>query len=161
MRRPPRDPREALLSGLLLVRLVYVSAASLIATFGVFWWLESAGASLEEARTAAVGTLVAAEMWYLFGSRRFRDAAFSRRSREGMRPALIATGLVLLAQFAFTHLPPMQVLFRTHDLDAFTWLVVLLAGTLPLLAVEAEKALRSALRAGPRDSVAAAATSRG
>jgi len=161
MRRPPRDPREALLSGLLLVRLVYVSAASLVATFGVFWWLESSGASLEEARTAAVGTLVAAEMWYLFGSRRFRDAAFSRRSREGMRPALIATGLVLLAQFAFTHLPPMQVLFRTHDLDAVTWLVVLLAGTLPLLAVEAEKALRSALRAGPRDSVAAAATSRG
>lgn len=147
MRRPPRDPREALLSGLLLVRLVHVSTVSLLATFGVFWWLESSGASPAEARTAAVNTLVVAEMWYLFGVRRFAEPAFARSALVGARPALVATALVLLAQIGFTYWAPMRFLFHSAPLDAATWAVILAAGTLPLLSVELEKALWTQHRA--------------
>lgn len=142
MRRPPRDPRESLLSGELLLRLVYVSAAALAATFGVFYWLDTQGAPLAEARTAAVNTLVLAETWYLFGTRRFAEPMFARSALSGIRPALVASVSVLLAQFAFTHWHAMQLLFHTADLDAFTWLVVAFAGTLPLVTVELEKLVR-------------------
>lgn len=141
MKRPPRDPREALISGLLLIRLIYVSVLALGATFGVFWWLESHGASIAQARTAAVNTLVVAEMWYLFASRRFQDAAFARSAWSGIRPALLASLLVMLAQLLFTYAAPAQLLFQTAALDLATWAVIIVAGSLTLLAVELEKAL--------------------
>jgi magnesium-transporting ATPase (P-type) len=141
MKRPPRDPREALISGLLLIRLIYVSILTLIATFGVFWWLESQGASIAEARTGAVNTLVVAEMWYLFATRRFQDAAFARSAWSGIRPALLASILVMLAQLGFTHAASAQFLFQTAPLDLGTWAVIMFAGSLPLWGVELEKAL--------------------
>ncbi len=141
MRRPPRRPGEALLSGFLLWRLVFVSAIMLAGTFAVFFWLQRNGASLAEARTGAVNVLVMAEAFYLFAARRFHDTVFARGALRGIRPTLIAVFLVVVAQLLFTYWPTMQFLFHAAAIDAVTWLAVIAVGLLVLAAVEIEKAI--------------------
>ncbi len=151
MRRPPRAPDEPLLSPFLIWRVVLVGTVSLISTFAVFAWMRSRGAPLEEARTVAVHALVAAEGFYLLAVRRFEAPAWAESARRGAAPAVLAIGLVALAQLLFTYLPPFQTLFRTSPPDAAGWLAALAAGLPALLVVEAEKGwLRSRRRIGRR-----------
>lgn len=46
-----------------------------------------------------------------------------------------------MLQALFTHLPLMQALFQTTDIDAAAWLSIVAAGALVLLVVETEKVL--------------------
>ncbi len=141
MQRPPRRPGEALLSGFLLWRLVFVSAIMLAGTFAVFFWLQRNGASLAEARTAAVNVLVVAEAFYLFAARRFHEPVFARDALVGIRPTLVAVVLVVAAQLLFTYWPTMQFLFHSAPVDAATWLAVIAVGLVVLAAVEIEKVI--------------------
>jgi magnesium-transporting ATPase (P-type) len=79
------------------------------------------------------------EIFYLFNCRRLTAPILSREGFLGNPRVLQAIGVLLVLQALFTHLPLMQSLFRTADLDAATWLRVVLAGVLVLLAVETEK----------------------
>ncbi|NNG12599.1 MAG: cation-transporting P-type ATPase, partial [Halobacteria archaeon] len=69
MQRPPRNPRKALLSGMFIWRIVFVSLILVAGTFGLFIWERDQGADIELARTVAVNTLVMFEIFYLFNSR--------------------------------------------------------------------------------------------
>src|SRR5690606_11658226 len=69
MERPPRKPGAAILSGFLIWRIGFVSALLLAGTFGHFLWLQVNGAGEELARTAAINTLVAGQIFYLFNRR--------------------------------------------------------------------------------------------
>ncbi len=139
MRRPPRASDEPLLSRFLLWRIGFVSTILLIGTFGLFVYEREAGASIERARTVAVNTLVMFEIFYLWNARHLRDRVLSREGLFGSRPALIAIGLVIGFQIAFTYAPPMQFLFGTEGLDAATWLRIIAVGSSVLFLVEAEK----------------------
>jgi magnesium-transporting ATPase (P-type) len=147
MARPPRRRDAPLLSPLMLWRISFVSVIILAGVFGTFVWQQNRGADIETARTAAVNTLVAFEMAYLFAVRHRLDAAFGRTGIRGIRPALIAVGLTILLQAAFTYWGPMQRLFHTRDLDTATCNFLALASVSVLVLVEAEKAvLRRVLR---------------
>ncbi|MCC5888064.1 MAG: HAD-IC family P-type ATPase [Gammaproteobacteria bacterium] len=157
MTRPPRSPAAPLLNGLLLWRVVFVSTLLLAGTFGHFLWLEQAGASLEQARTAAVNTLVAGTLFYLFNSRYVLAPVLNRKGLFGSRAVWIAVGILLLLQVAFTHLPWLQRLFGTAGLDVLSWLAILAFGVAVLLAVEMEKWILRRRGEGLRGPVAAGA----
>ncbi|MBI4696900.1 MAG: cation-transporting P-type ATPase [Gammaproteobacteria bacterium] len=139
MARPPRDPREPLVNGFMLWRIGFVTALLAASSFGMFLWEIERGMSLEFARTAAVNTLVMGQIVYLFNCRRLTDSVLSREGLFGNRIALVATAALVALQLAMTHLPLKQMLFGTADLDAQTWLRVLVAGVVLLFVVEAEK----------------------
>jgi magnesium-transporting ATPase (P-type) len=141
MARRPRRRDAPLLSPLMLWRIGFVSVIILAGVFGTFEWQERRVADIETARTAAVNTLVAFEMAYLFAARQRFDPSLSRTGVSGIRPALIAVGLTILLQAAFTYWDPMQRLFHTRDLDAATCVVLALASASVLVIVEAEKAM--------------------
>jgi magnesium-transporting ATPase (P-type) len=141
MTRPPRARDAPLLSPLMLWRIGFVSVIILVGVFGTFEWQQRRGADIETARTTAVNTLVAFEMAYLFAARHRLDPALSREGVRGIRPALIAVGLTVLLQVAFTWWEPMQRLFHTRDLDAATCGLLAIASAAVLLLVEAEKAV--------------------
>ncbi|MEX2531325.1 MAG: HAD-IC family P-type ATPase [Gemmatimonadota bacterium] len=141
MDRPPRASDEAILSRFLLRRIVYVSVLVAGACLLLFQWEMSRGASIESARTAVVNALVAAQLWYLFTCRFQWQPSIGWKALVGNRAALVAAGLLLLFQAAFTYLPVMNLLFRTEGLAPETWVKVLLVGLLLYLVVEAEKAL--------------------
>jgi len=148
MQRPPRDPAEPLLNGLLAWRIVFVGFLLVAGGMGLFLWESARGASLEAARTAAVNALLVGEVFYLFNVRNLLGSVLNRDGFFGNRYVLLAIGLLALCQALFTYLPTMQLLFGTVALGVGEWLRILGFGVVLLFVVEAEKAvLRRFVRA--------------
>jgi len=139
MARPPRDPKEGLINGFMLWRIGFVMTLLAATSFALFLWQIERGMSVEAARTTAVNTLVMGEIFYLFNCRRLTGAILSREGFFGNAVALRAIVVLLVVQAMFTHLPLMQTLFHSADIDATAWLLATLAGVAVMLAVEAEK----------------------
>ncbi|MGA8006366.1 MAG: HAD-IC family P-type ATPase, partial [Burkholderiales bacterium] len=146
MRRPPRDPREPLLSGFFAWRISFVALLLFAGLIGVFLWEMEHSGDLAAARTTAVNALVMGEIVYLFNSRRLADSALNLDALLGNRIALAAIGVLALLQLAFTYLTPMQELFGTGAMDAASWGLVAAFGIAMFFVVEAEKALMRRLR---------------
>ncbi len=146
MQRPPRDPGEPLLSGIMLWRIGAVSVLLVIAPLGLFLWEAANGRPTDEARTLAVNALVMGEIFYLFNSRYIHASVLSREGLLGSHPVLATIGLMLLLQLAFTYLPPMQQVMGTTAISPADWGIVTLAGVAVLLLVELEKAFWRGLR---------------
>ncbi|MBE0596418.1 MAG: HAD-IC family P-type ATPase, partial [Desulfuromonadales bacterium] len=144
MRRPPRDPAEAILGPFLLWRLTYVSLILVVGTFGLFVYERAAGSSIETARTVAVNTLVLFEAFYLLNTRYLHASVINRQGLLGNRYVLWAIALVLLFQMLFTYLPPMQTLFGTAPLDLATWGRIVGIAASVFILVELEKLLYAA-----------------
>ncbi|MCP4043760.1 MAG: cation-transporting P-type ATPase [Gammaproteobacteria bacterium] len=141
MRRPPRNPREPLLTALFLWRIGFVSLILMSGTFGLFLWEMDAHASIERARTVAVNTLVMFEIFYLFNSRYITAPVLNRAGLLGNRYILMAIGLLILFQLGFTYLAPMQALFGTAPIEAEIWVRIVLVASSVLVLVELEKAV--------------------
>ncbi|MDP1611834.1 MAG: cation-transporting P-type ATPase [Sulfuritalea sp.] len=139
MARPPRDPKEPLVNGFMLWRIGFVTVLLVATSFGLFLWELDRGMDLEFARTAAVNTLVMGQIFYLFNCRRLTGSVLSKEGFLGNRIALKAIAVLIALQLSMTHLPFKQALFGTDHLDAETWLRVVAAGVLVLVAVEIEK----------------------
>jgi magnesium-transporting ATPase (P-type) len=141
MQRSPRDPKEPILSGLLIWRIIFVSLILVAGTFGLFLWELAQGASVELARTVAVNTLVMFEIFYLFNSRYLLAPSLTREGLFGNRYALYAIGLLIVMQLAFTYSAPMQALFATTAMSLDAWLRVIVVASSVLILVEIEKLL--------------------
>ena len=139
MKRPPRNAHQPILSPYLIWRVTFVSIILMSGTFGLFLWETEQGVSIEHARTVAVNTLVMFEIFYLFNSRYITDSVFTRAGLTGNRYVLIAIGVLIILQFGFTYLEPMQSLFGTTAIDFKIWLRILLVSSSVLFLVELEK----------------------
>jgi potassium/sodium efflux P-type ATPase len=141
MQRPPRDPKEPILSSFLIWRIIFVSLILVAGTFGLFLWERGNGASIELARTVAVNTLVMFEIFYLFSARYLLAPSLTYEGLFGNRYVLYAIGLLILFQLGFTYLHPMQTLFATTAMSAGAWLRVIVVASSVLILVETEKLL--------------------
>jgi magnesium-transporting ATPase (P-type) len=157
MARPPRDARQPVLTRLFLWRIGYVSLILTVGTFGLFLWERFQGASIEQARTVAVNTLVMFEIFYLFNSRYMIAPVLNLNGLLGNRYVLYAVGLLILFQLGFTYLPPLQALFGTAPIDGGTWLLIVVVASSVLFIVEREKT-RVRRRLSPAPSGAQAST---
>jgi magnesium-transporting ATPase (P-type) len=146
MRRRPRAPDAPLVDLHLLWRIVFVSALFVAGVFGVFFGMLAAGAEEAAARTAAVNTLVALEVFYLFSVRMLHGGSIGWRQAMGTKPVLIGLGVVLAAQAALTFAPPLQAAFGTAALSPAALAVCVAVGVAAFLLLEAEKAVFRRLR---------------
>jgi cation-transporting P-type ATPase F len=124
MARPPRDPDQPLLTRALVARILLVSGLLVLAAWYLFEWELANGASLPEARTAAVNLFVTVEAFYLFSCRSLTRSAW-RIGLLSNRWLIGGVALQALAQMAFTYSPAMNAVFRTAPLDAAAWLRIL------------------------------------
>jgi magnesium-transporting ATPase (P-type) len=139
MRRVPRPPGEPMLSPFVVWRIVLVSTLFTLGIFGMFQWSLASGAAVEEARTMAVNTLVAMEVFYLFSVRYLKAPSFTAAGVQGTPRVLLAVGAVIGLQALFTYAPFMQAWFGTRALHPFEVLLCALAGLAVLLLLELEK----------------------
>ena len=141
MRRPPR-PRDApLLSRFLIWRIGFVSVLFMLGTFGIFEYAMLNGRGVPAARTMVVNTLVVMEIFYLFNVRYLHMTSFSLRGALGTSAVLVAVGVVIVAQLAFTYAPFMQVLFHSAPLTLPEGVIILGIGVAVMAVLEVEKAL--------------------
>jgi len=145
MQRPPRDPRESLLSGMLLWRTAFVSILFVIGAFGIFFYAIDRGQSVELARTLVVNTIVVMEAFYLFSVRYVYGGSLTWRGMVGTPVVLIGIAVIVVAQLAFTYAPPFQDVFKTQSVAPVDAALILLIGVALLLLVEIEKAVSARL----------------
>ncbi len=146
MRRPPRPADEAIVSGFLLWRLLFVSVLLVVGTLGHYLWFLGQGASQELAGTAAINTLVVGQIFYLFNSRFLYDPVWNPKALLNSRPVLVAVLAICALQLSFTYSGPMQHLFRTEGLSAAAWGRILVFGMALFVFVELEKTARRRVR---------------
>jgi magnesium-transporting ATPase (P-type) len=141
MQRRPRDPSSPILSGFLVWRVAFVSLLLVAGTFGHFLWLEQQGVAIDLARTMAINTLVAGQLFYLFNSRYVLAPSFGLRILTGNRSALVAIAVLVVLQLLFTYTGPFHVLFGTTAIGLVDWGRVLAFGVAVFVLVELEKAV--------------------
>jgi len=141
MRRPPRPANAPLLSPFLVWRVCFVSALFALGALAVYFHALDRGYTLETARTMVVNVIVVFEIFYLFNVRYLHMTSFTLRGALGTPPVLIALAVVVAAQLAFTYAPFMQDLFDTTPLSFLDGLLIVGAGVVLMLILEAEKTL--------------------
>jgi magnesium-transporting ATPase (P-type) len=147
MRRPPRARDAPLLTGSLVWTIVLTSVLFLCGIFGVFAYALDRGHSLALTRTLAVNTLVVMEIFYLFYIRNMYGTSLTWEAVWGTKPVWLTVGVVTIAQFAFTYLPPMQRVFGTEPVPFADGVLVVGVGAALLAVIEVEKQLRLRLAA--------------
>ncbi|QTN33202.1 cation-transporting P-type ATPase [Akkermansiaceae bacterium] len=124
MSRPPRDPRSAILTGMLQARILIVSLIMLAGCFGLFFWETGRGSTLAEARTVAVNVFVMVELFYLYNCRSFTRSTFA----IGLftNPWLLGGSAVMMVfQLLFTYTPFMNKLFGSAPIGWDSWFPIL------------------------------------
>lgn len=147
MRRPPRPRHEPLLSGELVWHIVLVSVLFLCGVYGMFTYAIGQGYSTELARTIVVNTLVVMEIFHLFFIRNIYGTSLTWKAVRGTKVVWVTVIVILLAQFAFTYLSPLQAVFSTVSIPFWDGVLILGVGVALFAIIETEKQLRLRLRA--------------
>jgi cation-transporting ATPase F len=142
MARPPRDPREPILTFPLLMRtglVTLILVAGCLTQF--FWETRVAGASVVVARTVVVNTIVLVELCYLLNCRSLTHSVWSVGwfSNPWL---LVGCAGMMAAQMTFTYLPVLNGWFGSAPVPLESWLRIVGVGVLASMAVGFEKWVR-------------------
>ena len=138
MKRPPRDSSAPILDGYFVWRVLFVSLIIGGLTLSLYYWLKDAGYDIDVARTIAVNTLVAGQLFYLFNCRKMNEPAIGWGFFNN-KYAFYAVGVLVILQLVFTYAPFMNEWFATAPLEMWYWIYPLGAGFTVFLLVELEK----------------------
>jgi magnesium-transporting ATPase (P-type) len=141
MRRPPRSPREPLLTQLLVWRIIFISAIMVIGTIGLFLWDQFHGETLEMARTTAVNTLIFFQIFYLINTRYLKTSVLSKEGLLGNQAVWMAIFSIMVLQILFSYLPLFQNVFGTAAIPLGDWLRLISFTLLVFVIVEIEKVI--------------------
>jgi cation-transporting ATPase F len=142
MTRPPRDPGQALLTRALVGRILLVSGMLVASAWWLFEWELDNGASLAEARTAALNLFVVVEAFYLFSCRSLTRSVW-RIGFFSNRWLILGVAVQALAQLAITYLPAMNSVFQTAPIGLDVWVRILAIAAGVSAVVGVEKWLRA------------------
>ncbi len=143
MHQPPRNIKQSLMTGKLLLRMLLVGLAMVACAFGLYEYelRYAAPARTPEAETAArtvvVNALVMIEAFYLFNCRHLRRSAFGRGFWSNPWAFVGFIGTVLI-QCLFTYAPFMNAIFQTAPISVAAWGRILLAAVAVFILIEAE-----------------------
>ncbi|MEE4240617.1 MAG: HAD-IC family P-type ATPase, partial [Desulfopila sp.] len=137
MKNPPRDPDAPIIGGYFLFRIIYVSFALGGAVVAVFLTLQNQY-DMVTARTVAVNSLVAGQLFYLLNCRGLKSHPFGRHFFRN-KAVLIACVSLITLQAMFTYAPFMHSIFVTTSITGNLLLYPLLVGGGIFALVELEK----------------------
>jgi cation-transporting ATPase F len=127
-----------------MVRILLVSTLLVAGSWWLFEWEQANGASLAEARTAALNLFVVVEAFYLFSCRSLTRPAW-RLGWFSNRWIIAGVASQAIGQVAITYLPAMNKIFGTEPIGEGVWLRIFLVAVLTSLVVAADKRWRRGL----------------
>ena len=146
MDRPPRNPKEGVLSRDILFLIVVVASILTVGTLGVFALELDEGADAIRARTVAFTTIVFFELFLVFAIRSPRQTI--RQVGVFTNPQLILAVLGSMAlQAVVIYVPFLHGVFETEPLTPLDWLETFLISLSAFAFVEVLKILRRRTRA--------------
>ncbi len=149
LERPPRSPREGLLTRLLWERILLTGVVMSAGTLALFRWELDHGASSGLAQTTALTTMVLFQVVHIGNSRAERQSLF--RLSPFSNPFLfVSTVAALAVHVAALYFPPTQSLLGFEPLPLAGWLrIVPIAATI-VVAIELHKRWRRSPPPPPR-----------
>jgi Ca2+-transporting ATPase len=139
--RPPRDPKEGVLSSLMLQRILLMGIILAAGTVFMFVLELKAGLPLAKARTVALTTMVFFQFYQAFNCRSERRSVF-KMSPVGNPFLFFSVIAAFFAQLAVLYVPAFQWIFRTVPLTAVEWLEIGAITITVVIAVELDKWIR-------------------
>ncbi len=141
MGRPPRNPKEGVLSRDIVFLIVTVAAILTIGTLGIFFWEQADGSDPIRTQTVTFTTIVFFELFLVFAIRSPRQTL--RQVGLLTNKKLIYAVLVSMAlQLMVIYVPFFQGPFHTEPLTAFDWVRTILISLTAFLLVELLKWIR-------------------
>jgi len=123
-RRPPRNPRDGILTPWMIQHTVMVGAVIALGTLGAFVWQLSSGGGLTHARTVAMTTMVLYQNFYIFDVRSFHRFFFQVNPLTNpflFVSIIAALGIHILALYW----EPLQFVLHLEPVSLSTWLVMI------------------------------------
>jgi Ca2+-transporting ATPase len=150
MHRPPRDPREPVLSRFVVRRTVVVALLMAAGALGLFHWEHERGLALgeppeqalREAQTMAVTTVVMFQVFYLMTCRSLRGSIL-RIGLLSNRTVLAGVAAVVALQGALVFVPPLRAVFETAPLSLRDLALSAAVGAIVLPVIAVVKVLES------------------
>jgi magnesium-transporting ATPase (P-type) len=141
LQRPPRSPKESILSSLLLQRTLLMGTVLAGGTIFMFVSSLNSGVTLENARTVALTTMVFFQFYQALNCRSETRSIFrmSPLSNPFLFFSMIAA---FFAQLAVIYVPALQWVFRTVPLTVNEWIEIGLITVTIVIAVEIDKRVR-------------------
>jgi cation-transporting P-type ATPase F len=144
MGRPPIDPKTPIITRGLLFRTLFVGVLLTLGVFGLFMYEKHLGATLEQARTAAVNVIIFGELFYLFNCRSLTRSMFAIGVFTNKWIIAGITSMICL-QLLFTYTPLMNRFFQSAPIDIYSWLRILAAGFAVYMIVGIQKRIGLAI----------------
>lgn len=134
MQQPPRHPKEPLLSGSRIQRILAISLFNWIVIFGVFEYIRQTTGNIDLARTMAINSLIAGRIFYLLSISQLIPNLIAKMDgtmKENVDIPAIGFGIVgaILLQIVFAHVPLINQVFETAPLTLQQWLFCLGVGS--------------------------------
>lgn len=139
--RPPRRRDEPVVSWLLWERTILTGATMAIGSLVMFTWMLDQDASMEQARSAALTTMVIFMAFHVYNARSERRSIFVVNPLHN--PFLLAATVgALLIHFGALLWEPTQFVLRVEPLDAGVWLRMVAIASAVVLVSELHKLVR-------------------
>ncbi len=136
MSQKPRNPKEKLLSGYILLKILAVVPILFAGTLLLFIWeLEVAGASPDKARTVAFVTLIMFELFHTFNARSLHTTTFNKNFFKNPY-IFIAVGASFLLTLVAVYWGPAQGILGTEALYLKDWIIITLVSSSVLVVAE-------------------------
>ena len=135
---PPRSLDEGILSGAVMRRVLVVGVTMALGTLAIYIWALRSGASIEEARTIAVTTVVFFQLFQVFNSRSLSLSVFKMKL-AGNPLLVMAISVALVAHMAVVYVPQLEWLVRTRPLPGSTLAGIVFIAMTVVFTVEVDK----------------------
>ncbi|MCX7856573.1 MAG: HAD-IC family P-type ATPase [Deltaproteobacteria bacterium] len=147
LKRPPRHPKEGIMSRLLIQRTIIVGMLISVGVIFNYVLALKTGGSLEKARTVAVTTMVFFQFFQAWNSRSEHESIFKINpfTNPFLFFSLIAS---FFAQLAFIYSSAFQWVFRTKPIAINDWVQIVIVSLSVVIVVEIDKYLRKRLKRG-------------
>jgi len=139
--KPPRSPKEGILSWTQVQRGLLVGLVIAAGTLGMFIWERNSGATLDYARVAALTTLVVFQIFHVFNCRSEELSMFSE-SPLSNKFLLVGTLLSLAIHLGAMYFAPTQFVLRLEPLTLSTWGRIAMIAVSIVMVVEVDKLIR-------------------
>jgi len=141
LQRPPRDPREGIISRLLWERTLLAGLVMGAGTLALFRWELDKGSDLASAQTVALTTMVVFQMFHVGNSRS------EHRSLVALSPfsnlfLFAATAAAFVVHVGALYLPWTQFVLRVEPIGLHAWMRIVAVAASILVVVELDKLLR-------------------
>ncbi|MEF3254536.1 MAG: cation transporting ATPase C-terminal domain-containing protein [Deferribacterales bacterium] len=147
LERKPRDPKEGIMSNLLVNRTILVGLLISLGVVWVYYYSLQNGYSLEKSRTMAVATMVLFQFFQAINSRSEYESIFRINPFSNMF-LFLSLIFAFLAQLLLVYHPVLQWVFKTEAIGFADWVMILVIASSVVIIVEVDKFIRRKLKYG-------------